>query len=126
MLVRDLEFVGSSLDDLRAFPEDVKHDIGVALMEVQFGGTPTSVKPLKGFSGASVLEIVERYDGDTYRAVYTVRFKTAVYVLHAYQKKSKRGIATPPQHIKRVRERLAWAEEIESQRLAEWKDEGDE
>jgi len=119
MPVRGLEFVGSSLDDLRAFPEDVKHDIGVALMEAQFGGTPMSAKPLKGFGGAGVLEIVDRHDGDTYRAVYTVRLETALYVLHAFQKKAKRGIATPPRHIKRIKERLAWAEEIEAQRLAE-------
>jgi len=68
-----------------------------------------------------VLEIVERHDGDTYRAVYTVRFETAVYVLHAFQKKSKRGIATPPQHIRRIKERLTWAAEIEAQRVAERK-----
>lgn len=126
MRVRDLEFVGSSLNDLRAFPEDVKHDVGVALMEVQFGGMPTSAKPLKGFGGASVLEIVERHEHDTYRAVYTVRFETAVYVLHAFQKKSKHGVATPLQHIKRIQERLAWAAEIEAQRLAQWEEKSNE
>jgi len=117
--VRDLEFVGSSLDDLREFPEDVKHDIGVALMDVQYGATPTNATPMKGFGGASVLEIIERYDGNTYRAVYTVRFETAVYVLHAFQKKSKRGAATPGLDIKRIKERLAWAAEVEIERLAE-------
>ena len=76
--MRDLEFVGSSLDDLSEFPEGVKHDVGVALMDVQYGATPTNATLMKGFGGASVLEIVERYDGDTYRAVYTVRFETAV------------------------------------------------
>ncbi len=117
--MRDLEFVGSSLDDLREFPEDVKHDIGVALMDVQYGATPTNATPMKGFGGASVLEIIERYDGNTYRAVYTVRFETAVYVLHAFQKKSKRGAATPGLDIKRIKERLAWAAEVEIERLAE-------
>jgi len=117
--VRDLEFVGSSLDDLREFPEDVKHDVGVALMDVQYGATPTNATPMKGFGGANVLEIVERYDGNTYRAVYTVRFETAVYVLHAFQKKSKHGAATPGLDIKRIKERLAWAAEIEIERLAE-------
>lgn len=117
--MRDLEFVGSSLDDLREFPEDVKHDVGVALMDVQYGATPTNATPMKGFGGANVLEIVERYDGNTYRAVYTVRFETAVYVLHAFQKKSKHGAATPGLDIKRIKERLAWAAEIEIERLAE-------
>jgi phage-related protein len=66
---------------------------------------------LKGFGGASVLEIVEDYDGDTYRAVYTVRFAEVIYVLHAFQKKSKKGTATPPQEIDKVKARLKRAEE---------------
>ncbi len=75
---------------------------------------PEKVKrlaPLKGFGGASVLEIVEDHDGETYRAVYTVRFAEVVYVLHAFQKKSKRGIATPLHEIEKVRVRLKWATE---------------
>lgn len=75
------------------------------------GDKHQSAKPLRGFSGASVLEIVSDYDGDTFRAVYTVRFKNAVYVLHAFQKKSKRMIQTPKQEIALIRERLKLAHE---------------
>jgi len=124
--LRDLKFVGSSLDDLRAFPEDVKHDVGVALMDVQYGGTPPNAIPLKGFGGANVLEIIERSDGNTYRAVYTVRFETAVYVLHAVQKKSKHGIATPQQDIKRIKERLVWASAMDAARRAQQEEKRDE
>jgi len=75
------------------------------------GGKHHSAKPLKGFGGASVLEIVENHDGESYRAVYTVRFEKVVYVLHAFQKKSKTGIATPPQEIEKVKARLKRAAE---------------
>ena len=75
------------------------------------GGKHEDAKPLRGFGGASVLEIVEDHDGDTYRAVYTVRFAEIVYVLHAFQKKSKKGIATPPHEIDKVKARLKRAEE---------------
>ncbi len=76
-------------------------------------------KPLKGFGGAGVLEIVEDHRGDTYRAIYTVRFATRIYVLHVFQKKSKRGIATPQKDIELVRARLRWAEQIHSGRWRE-------
>ncbi len=72
----------------------------------------TSIRTLRGFSGAGVLEVVEDYQGDTYRAIYTVRFRGRVYALHAFQKKSKRGIKTPKQDIDRVKERLRWAAEL--------------
>ncbi len=105
-------WVGSARADLRAFPEDVRTDIGFALWVAQRGGRPAQAKPLRGIvSGAGVLELVERHDGDTYRVVYTVRFKEAVYVLHAFQKKAKRGIATPKHDIEVIRERLKAAEE---------------
>ena len=84
---KPLFWVGSSLKDLRGFPEEVKDEIGFALYQAQRGLTPRSAKPLKGFTGASVLEIVDDFQTDTYRAVYTVQFADAVYVLHAFQKK---------------------------------------
>ena len=105
-------WVGSARADLRAFPEEVRTDVGFALWVAQRGGRPAQAKPLKGIvSGAGVLELVERHDGDTYRVVYTVRFKEAVYVLHAFQKKSKRGVATPKHEVEVIRERLKAAEE---------------
>src|SRR5439155_25757364 len=85
--VKPLEWVGSAREDLRAFPEQVRRRIGVALREAQLGGMSRSAKPLRGFGGASVLEVVADHDGDTYRTAYTVRFERAVYVLHAFQKK---------------------------------------
>jgi len=80
--------------------------VGGALWEAQLGRKAPYVKPLKGFSGASVLEIVDDFDGDTYRALYTVRFAGTVYVLHAFQKKSKRGIATPKAELDLIEQRL--------------------
>jgi phage-related protein len=81
-----------------------------------------NVKPLKGFGGAGVLEVVADSDGDTYRAVYTVRLRTAVYVLHAFQKKSAHGIRTAQHDMDLVRRRLAWAQRIETVRLTEPQD----
>jgi phage-related protein len=92
MELKRLDFIGSSRDDLRGFPDEVRQEVGHALHEVQMGIKPTEAKPLKGFGGAGVLEIIENYFGDTYRAVYTVKFAKAVYVLHCFQKKSKRGL----------------------------------
>ena len=109
--LKRLDFVGSSREDLKEFPEEVRQDIGYALFEVQKGGKPISAKPLKGFGGAGVLEIIENFSGDTYRAVYTVKFEKVVYVLHCFQKKSKRGVATPRQEMDLVRRRLKTAEE---------------
>lgn len=93
-------------------PEDVQDVFGKALFIAQLGSKDDSAKPLKGFSGAGVLEVVEDCDGDTYRAVYTVRFANAVYVLHVFQKKSKRGIATPKEEIAKIKSRLVIAEEL--------------
>lgn len=92
------------------FPEEVRADIGYALDLAQQGEEPISAKALKGFAGRGVLEIVENHDGDTYRAVYTVRFAECVYVLHCFQKKSKRGIATPQREIDLIKARLQTAE----------------
>ena len=108
---KPLFWVGSALDDLREFPDDVKRIMGFALRQAQGGGKHVSAKPLKGFGGAGVLEIVEDDDGNTYRAVYTVKFAGAVYALHAFQKKSAKGIATPKREIGLVGERLKRAEE---------------
>lgn len=111
---RDLKpcvFMGSSQRDLAAFPEEVRGAIGHALYEAQRGGEPLAAKALKGFGGRGVLEIVDDFDGDTYRAVYTVRFAGVIYVLHAFQKKSKKGVATPMQDIELVRKRLRAAGE---------------
>ncbi len=108
--MREVQWVGSSLDDLRTFPVDVRKDIGYALEFAQNGLTHQDAKPLKGFHGAGVLEIIERHDGDTYRAVYTVRLQKAVYVLHCFQKKSPRSISTPQHDIDLIRKRLTDAE----------------
>jgi phage-related protein len=108
---KPLFWVGSSLKDLRDLPEEVKDEVGFALYQVQRGLTPRSVKALKGFGGASVLEIVEDFRTDTYRAVYTVQFADAVYVLHVFQKKSKRGAETPQFEIELIKSRLKLAKE---------------
>jgi len=110
---KPLVWVGSSKRDLRAFPRAVQRDLGQALEIAQFGRTPIHAKPLKGFKGAGVLEVVEDHDGDTYRAVYTVKLANRVYVLHAFQKKSKRGITTPKHVIELVKARLKEAERIQ-------------
>jgi phage-related protein len=112
---KPVEWVGSSLDDLKSFPEDVRQTVGYALYLAQCGEKHPSVKPLKGFKGAGVLEIVEDFDGDTYRAVYTIKLAGVVYVLHAFQKKSKQGIATPKQDIDLIETRLKRAKEHYSQ-----------
>lgn len=109
--MKGLDFIGSSRKDLRAFPEEVKDDIGYALFEAQEGKKPAAAKPLKGFGGAGVLEVIEDFAGDTYRAVYTVSFKKVIYVLHCFQKKSKHGIKTPQQDIDLIKSRLKIAEQ---------------
>ena len=110
--VKSLVWVGSSLKDLREFPEAVKDEMGFALYEAQCGLKPLDAKPLKGFGGANVLELVSDYQTDTYRAVYTVRFGERVYVLHAFQKKSKKGIATSQSDIELIKRRLKQAEDL--------------
>jgi phage-related protein len=108
---KPVRWIGSSLKDLKRFPKDVQHRVGGALWDAQIGLKAPFAKPLKGFGGAGVLEIVDDHDGNTYRAVYTVRFAKAVYVLHALQKKSKRGIATPRAELDMIDERLKRAKE---------------
>lgn len=108
--LRSLEFIGSSRKDLVAFPEAARQDVGHALFLAQQGERAPGAKVLKGFGGGGVVEIVEDHDGDTYRCVYTVRLEHAVYVLHAFEKKSKRGAETPRHDIDLVRSRLREAE----------------
>lgn len=105
-------WIGSSKKDLLSLPVGVRKFFGHALDMAQRGDTHTAAKPLKGFGGAGVLEIVEDEAGDTYRAVYTVKFKEAVFVLHCFQKKSTRGITTPKQDLDLIRARLKRAETI--------------
>ena len=101
-----LHWISSSLDDLRDLPEDVQDSFGYALHLAQEGARHASAKPLHGFRGAGVLEIVENHDGNTFRAVYTVKFALAVYVLHVFQKKAKKGIATPAADMNLINLRL--------------------
>jgi phage-related protein len=92
MVVRKpVQWVGSSRDDLRGFPQDVRRVMGQALDDAQLGGEHPAAKALRGFGGRGVLEVLDDHDGDTYRAVYTIRYSGVVYVLHAFQKKSKRA-----------------------------------
>jgi phage-related protein len=108
---KPLGWIGSSKDDLIAFPGPARREAGFALYLAQIGMKAPKAKPLKGFGGAGVLEVVVDHDGNAYRAVYTVKFAKAVFVLHAFQKKSKRGIATAKADIDLVRRRLAIAAE---------------
>jgi phage-related protein len=109
--LKPLHFMGSSREDISALPDDVRRAFGYALYRAQEGKKHLSAKVLKGFGGAGVLEVVENLDGDTYRAVYTVKFAGIVYVLHVFQKKSKKSIATPKQDIDLIKKRLKQAED---------------
>jgi len=107
---KPIRWVGRSRDDLRKFPDEVKRAIGLALYFAQRWEKHASAKPLKGFGGAGVLEVVEDHRGDTYRAVYTIRFAEFVYVLHAFMKKSTRGIKTPKHELELIEQRLKLAQ----------------
>ena len=109
---KPIAWIGAAYDELMDLPIAVRRAVGYALHFAQAGGKHDKTKPLKGFRGAGVLEIVEDYDGDTYRAVYTVKFADAVYVLHCFQKKSTKGIATPKQTMELIRKRLQLATAI--------------
>lgn len=102
---KPLYWVGSAKNDLLRFPEEVKDEIGVALSAAQFGGKHPKAKPWKG-QGPGVLEIVDDHRGDTYRAIYTIRFEGAIYVLHAFQKKSPTGIKTAQTDVELIARRL--------------------
>lgn len=109
-VMKPLIWMGSSKKDLLALPEEVVDVFGYGLHLAQIGLKHPDAEPLSGFGSAGVLEIVEDWRGDTYRAVYTVRIKSAIYVLHVFQKKSKQGIATPKADMQLIRERLKMAE----------------
>jgi phage-related protein len=110
---KDLRYVPGVLKELQGFPEEVRETVADALNMACNGEKADTAKPLKGYNGAGVLEIVEDDDGNTYRAVYTVKFAWVVYVIHAFQKKSKSGKATPRQETNLIGERLRRVE-------AEW------
>jgi len=109
--LKPLFWISGSRKNLQDFPDDVKNIVGFALWQAQIGEKHIDAKPLKGFQGAGVLEIVEDYDGNTYRCVYTVRFSRIVYALHAFQKKAKKGIKTPKHEIDLVEKRLKLAKQ---------------
>ena len=114
-------WIGSSRRDMQAMPRDVRRGFGVALYAVQIGVTPPIAKVLKGFGGAGVLELIEDDAAGTYRAVYTIIYSNAVYVLHVFQKKSKRGKETSQRDIDLIKERLKRAGEIHKLKVTESK-----
>ena len=118
---KPLYWVGSSKKDLLGFPEEVVDDIGYSLGVVQYGGHPPSAKPWKGL-GPGVSEIVEDDGSGTYRAVYTIRFRKAVYVLHAFQKKSPSGVRTARTDVTLIEKRLDAARADYEERYGKAKD----
>ena len=110
--LKPVTWVGTSLKDLRAFPEGVQDLMGYALYVAQRGGKHQDAKVLSGFGGAGVVEIIKDHRGDTFRAVYTLRYAGSLYVLHAFQKKSKTGRETPRRDIELIKQRLREAEQI--------------
>jgi len=110
-MLKPLKWIGSSKKDLLGMPDAVIDLVGYALHMAQRGLKHNQAKVLKGFSSAGILEIVEDDDGNTYRAVYTVRYQNAVYVLHCFQKKSHKGISTPKHEMDIVTARLKLARE---------------
>ena len=109
---KPLVWVGSCRKDFLEFPDEVKSERGYGLFQVQLGKRHRKAKTLSSFGGAGVVEIIDDHKGDTFRTVYTVRFAASVYVLHAFQKKSKKGSATPQADIKRIEKRLRHAETL--------------
>ena len=108
---KPLHFIASSRKDIQDLPDSVRGTFGTLLRDVQYGETPRAAVALSGFGGARVLELAEDYQTNTFRAVYTVQFAKAVYVLHVFQKKSKRGISTPRRDVELIRRRYAAASE---------------
>lgn len=117
--LKPVEWLGSTLGDLRVLPDPVQDDFGYALYLAQTGDKHPHAKPLRGHHGAGVLEVVRQHDAQAYRTIYTVRFEEAVYVLHVFQKKSKSGIATPAEDMRVVEARLKEA----LRRHSEWEKE---
>ncbi len=111
-LKRQIIYLGSTLKDVNKLPLEVQELFAYALDVALHGGKHEDAKPLTGFHGSNVVEVVGDHRGDTYREVYTVRFEEAVYVLHVFQKKSKKGIATPKEDVELIKKRLKWAEAL--------------
>lgn len=114
--LKPVTWVGTSLKDLREFPDPVQDHIGYALYVAQRGGKHQDAKVLSGFGGAGVLEIIKDHRNDTFRAVYTLRYAGSVYVLHAFQKKSKTGRETPRRDVELIKQRQREAEQIARER----------
>lgn len=119
--INPVVWIGSAKTDLSSFPEEVKDAVGFALYVAQQGGKHANAKPLRGFGGAGILEIVENRAGNTYRVVYTVRLAGRIYALHAFQKKSKAGIRTPKSEVDLIKLRLKRAEEEHARWLEDQK-----
>lgn len=113
--MKELIWIGTSLDDLKEFPEEVMDEVGYALHEVQEGYKPNKAKPLKGIA-SGVMEIVCDFNSNTYRAVYALKLGDVIYVLHCFQKKSKQGIATPKKDIDLIKQRLKDAKQLHEER----------
>lgn len=120
--LKPLVWVATSWEDLKEFPDEVQRSMGYALYLAQVGKKHLDAKPLKGFGGAGVLEVVDDFDGNAFRAVYAVKLAGVVYVLHAFQKKSKKGVKTSPADIDKVKVRLKEAVEIHAKWEAEAKE----
>ena len=114
--LKPVTWVGTSLKDLREFPETVQDHMGYALYVAQRGGKHQDAKVLSGFGGAGVVEVIKDHRGDTFRAVYTLRYAGSVYVLHVFQKKSKTGRETPRRDVELIKQRLREAEQIATER----------
>ena len=119
-------WIGSTKADLSALPEDVRDEVGQALYEAQKGQRHPSAKPLRGYGGASVLEVISDHAGDTYRAVYTVKWPAGIYVLHVFQKKSKSGISTPKAELNLIDGRLKRLQELHDEAARKQKGKKDE
>ncbi len=113
--MKEVIWLGSSRENLRRFPKRVRSVFGQALFKAQLGAKHPDAKPLKGFGGGSVLEVVEDFAGDAYRAVYTVKFEGFVYVLHTFQKKSKTGKRTLKRHMDLIKQRLKEARDLHAE-----------
>ncbi len=112
--IRPVVWVGDSLKQVKGFPAEVRGEIGVALFDAQKGDKSPDAKPFKSV-GSGVFEIVTRFDTDTYRTVYAVQIGECVYVLHAFQKKAKKGIKTPPQEVNMIKRRYKQAVEMDKE-----------
>ncbi len=117
--LKPVVWVASTREDLKSFPREVRRNVGKALDEAQRGSKADAAKPLKGFGGAGVLEVVENFYGDTYRAVYTVRLEGYIFVLHCFQKKAKHGVATTKQDLDLVHRRYRNAMRLHEQLKAQ-------